>query len=155
MNIMITEEGFSKLQKEYHKLKSEARDKCIEELKKAKEDNNCDISENIEYSNACEELNRVENKIKDIETKLENAKIINIKDLKDDGIVKFGKTVKLLRLNDNKELTFKIVGEDESNVKIGLISYKAPLIVNMMNLEVDDFVECNDIEYEIISVSVI
>lgn len=150
--VILTEFGFELLRKEYQRLKTVVRADLIDELKQAKEDNNCDLSENIEFANANENLNRIEEKIQELEKKLEIAKVVKESDIVDDGVVRFGKTIKVLRLSDNKELTWKIVGEEESDVKRGLVSYKAPLIQNMMKLEAGDIADFNDIEYEILSV---
>lgn len=151
---ILTESGFNKLKALYAVLKTEKRPQIIEDMKKAQEDNNCDISENNEYLEACAELNRIETKMNELEEKLSSARVIRTEDVINDGKVRFGCTVKLLRLDDEKEMEFKIVGIEESDIKGGKLSYAAPLTKEMMKLEEDDEFDYNETEYRILSVSV-
>lgn len=151
---ILTEAGLEQLKQKYQVLKNEKRFEAIEAMKKAQEDNNCDLSENAEYLDACNELNRVEYKMSEIEEKLANVRVIRIQDLVDDGKVKFGCTVKLLKLEDNSELQFKIVGIEESDIKLGLLSYASPLAKEMMGLEEGEIIECQNKEYELLGVEI-
>lgn len=153
--VILTQNGLNNLKKDLEVLYKIKRPEIIEEMKKAQSDNNCALSENTEYLDASESLNRIENKITEIEGKIRNSRVINIEDLKDDGKVKFGTTVHLFNVDDNKEMTFQIVGVDESDVKNGFISYKSPLAIELMNLMEGDFIECANKEYEILSVKLI
>lgn len=151
---ILTESGLEKLKAVFKKL-NEKRLETIEAMKKAQEDNNCDLSENAEYLDASAELNRLEHKMSEINGKLSNVRVINIKDIVDDGKIKFGCTVKLLKLDNEKELEFKIVGIEESDIKEGLLSYASPLAVEMRGLQEGDFVECQNNEYEILDVKIV
>lgn len=151
---ILTEDGFKKLKDLYVQLKSVKRPQIIEEMKNAQEGNNCDISENNEYLEACAELNRVENKMSELEEKLSRARIVRQEDVIDDGKVRFGCTVKLLRLDDEKEMEFKIVGIEESDIKGGKLSFAAPLTKEMMKLEEEDEFDYNETEYRILSICV-
>lgn len=151
---ILTESGLEKLTAQFQKL-NEKRVETINAMKQAQEDNNCDLSENAEYLDAANELDRVEYKLNEIKEKLSNVRIIRPSDIVDDGKIKFGCTVTLLKLEDEKELVFKLVGIEESDVKAGLLSYASPLAREMMGLEEGDVVECQNIEYEIMNVKVI
>lgn len=153
--VILTQVGFDKLKKEHNDLLKKDVPALIEEIKKAKSDSNCPITENSEFIEASTALDRVETKIQTLEEKIRKARIVDINQIKDDGKVKFGCTVKLLRLDDDKEITFQVVGAEESDVKSGLISYLSPLAREMMGLEEGDIVLCADIEYEILDVFIV
>lgn len=151
---ILTEAGLVKLKEKYQILKNEKRVEAIESMKKAQEDNNCDLSENAEYLDACNELNRVEYKMSELEEKLANVRVVRLQDLLDDGKVKFGCTVKLLKLEDETEVEYQIVGIEESDVKLGLLSYASPLAKEMMGLEEGEIIECQNKEYELLDVKI-
>ena len=153
--IILTEAGYSKLKNDLNVLLKEKLPELVEEIKKAQDDNNCSISENTELLDALSSLDRVENKIKDLDEKLRSARIIKISDILDDGKVRFGSTVKLLNIETDKEVSYMIVGAEESDVKAGKISYLSPLAKELMGQNSEDYVECVDKEYKILSVKVI
>lgn len=152
---VLTQEGFESLKLELGALLKDKRPALIEDIKKAQEDNNCAITENSEFIDASTALDRVENKINEIETKLRKARVINLKDIIDDGKIKFGTTVELLNLETEEELVFKIVGVEESDIKAKKISFLSPLAKEMMGMREGDIVDCAEREYEILSVKVI
>ena len=86
-----------------------------------------DLKENAEYHAAREQQSFIEGRIKDIEAKLSHAQIIDITEMKDDGKVIFGTTVQLLDIESDEVVTYRIVGDDEADIKLGLISYSSPL----------------------------
>ena len=85
------------------------------------------LKENAEYHAAREQQSFIEGRIKDIEGKLSHAQIIDIKTINNDGKVIFGTTVQLLDIESDESVTYRIVGDDEADIKQGLISFSSPL----------------------------
>lgn len=152
---ILTEEGLVKLKECYRVLKEDKLPEAIKQMKKAQEDNNCDISENNEYLDACAELNRIESKMSELKDKFNNLRVVKKEDLKDDGKIKFGCTVKLLKVETEEIMEFKIVGTEESDIKQGLLSYQAPIAKEMISLEEGEYFDYQNTEYEILKVSII
>ena len=147
----MTANGAVQLKEELHNLKSVERPKVVSAIKEAREKG--DLKENAEYHAAREEQSFMEGRIKDIEAKLSNAHIIDIKTMPVSTKVIFGSTVLLVNLDDSKKVTYKLVGEDEADLKIGKISITSPLARALIGKEQGDVVELkmpNGItEYEI------
>ena len=147
----MTVEGAASLKEELNKLKSEERPKVTLAIKEAREKG--DLKENAEYHAAREQQSFMEGRIKDIESKLSNAEIIDIKNIPNSGKVIFGSTVMLINLNDNKKVSYKLVGEDEADLKKGKISITSPLARSLIGKEQDDVIELKTpngvFEYEI------
>jgi transcription elongation factor GreA len=137
--IPMTAEGAAALKEELTKLKSEERPKITLAIKEAREKG--DLKENAEYHAAREQQSFMEGRIKDIESKLSNAEIIDIKNIPNSGKVIFGSTVMLVNLNDNKKVSYKLVGEDEADLKKGKISITSPLARSLIGKEQDDVIE--------------
>jgi transcription elongation factor GreA len=137
----MTINGQLALREELRTLKSEDRPTIIKAIATARDFG--DLKENAEYHAAKEKQSFVEGRIKNIESKLSNAEIIDVTTLNISGKVVFGSTVSLLNLDDNSKVTYKIVGEDESNIDEGLLSYKAPLAKAMIGKNINDFIEFN------------
>ena len=138
---VMTINGQLALREELRTLKSEDRPTIIKAIATARDFG--DLKENAEYHAAKEKQSFVEGRIKNIESKLSNAEIIDVTTLNISGKVVFGSTVTLLNLDDNLKVTYKIVGEDESNIDEGLLSYKAPLAKAMIGKNINDFIEFN------------
>ena len=138
---VMTINGQLALREELRTLKSEDRPTIIKAIATARDFG--DLKENAEYHAAKEKQSFVEGRIKNIESKLSNAEIIDVTTLNISGKVVFGSTVSLLNLDDNSKVTYKIVGEDESNIDEGLLSYKAPLAKAMIGKNINDFIEFN------------
>ena len=137
----MTINGQSSLREELRKLKSEDRPNIIKAIATAREFG--DLKENAEYHAAKEKQSFIEGRIKDIDSKLSNAQVIDVTTLNVTDKVVFGSTVSLCNLDDNSEITYKIVGEDESNIEYGLLSYKAPLAKAIMGKNINDLIEFN------------
>ena len=135
----MTIEGAATLKEELNKLKSEERPKITLAIKEAREKG--DLKENAEYHAAREQQSFMEGRIKDIESRLANAEIIDIKNIPNSGKVIFGSTVMLVNLNDNKKVSYKLVGEDEADLKKGKISITSPLARSLIGKEQDDVIE--------------
>lgn len=123
--VPLTAEGAEALKAEVHDLKSVRRPAVIQAIAEAREHG--DLKENAEYHAAREQQSFIEGRIKEIEAKLSHAHIIDITQMNDDGKVIFGTTVELLDVETDEKVTYRIVGDDEADIKLGLISYSSPL----------------------------
>lgn len=123
--IPLTAKGAEKLRAELDQLKRVERPRIIEAIAEARAHG--DLKENAEYHAAREQQSFAEGRIKDIEGKLSNAQIIDVTTLAANGRVVFGATVRVLELDKDEELTYQIVGEDEADLKLGMISIGSPI----------------------------
>jgi transcription elongation factor GreA len=121
----MTIDGAQKLREELQRLKSEARPRVIQAIAEARAHG--DLSENAEYHAAREQQSFIEGRIADIEHKLATAEVINVRLADADGRVVFGATVDLCNAENGDEATYRIVGEDEADIRAGLISVKSPI----------------------------
>ena len=120
----ITKEGEVLLREELKKLKSEDRPRIIDAIATAREFG--DLKENAEYHAAREQQSFAEGRIKDIEGKLSNAQVIDITRMPVSDKVIFGTTI-IVADENNNEITYKIVGEDEADLKKDKISVTSPI----------------------------
>jgi transcription elongation factor GreA len=132
----MLQEGYEKLSTELKRLKAE-RPTIVDAIEEARAHG--DLSENAEYHAAKERQGQVEASIADIEDKLSRAQIIDPKDLSGDKIV-FGATVTLLD-EDDKPVTYQIVGQAEADANVGRISYNSPLGRALIGRKIDEEVE--------------
>ena len=152
----MTARGEQLLREELNRLKTVERPRITAAIAEAR--SHGDLSENAEYDAAKEEQGLCEARIKDIEAKLASANIIDVTKLKGNGAMKvvFGATVTLLDLNTDKEITYKIVGEDEASIENNLISYKTPIAKGLLGKVEGDEVAIKipkgTVEYEIVEV---
>ena len=121
----LTARGAKKLQEELEELKKVARPKVIAAIAEARAHG--DLKENAEYHAAREQQSFIEGRIADINGKLGNAQIIDVTQVDANGKVVFGATVDLADEETGDELTYQIVGEDEADIKQGLISVTSPI----------------------------
>ena len=135
----ITNLGLEKLKEELIFLKEKKRPEIVAAIAEAR--SHGDLKENAEYHAAKEKQSFIEGRISEIESKLSNSEVIDIKKLSISNKVVFGCTVTLLNLGNDQIITYKIVGEDESNIENGLLSYKSPLSKAMIGKSTDDLVE--------------
>ena len=149
----MTVQGELLLKKELETLLSE-RPKISKEIAAAREFG--DLKENAEYHAAKEQQGLAEARIREIESKLSRAQVIDIKSIPQSGKVIFGTTIRLLKSTDDLEVEYKIVGEDEADVQTGKISYSSPLSRALISKEEGDIVKFESPsgvqEYEIIAV---
>ena len=136
---IMTVKGQELLREELKKLKSVDRPEIITAIATAREFG--DLKENAEYHAAKEKQSFIEGRISEIESKLSNSEVIDINKLSISNKVVFGSTVTLLNLDNDQIITYKIVGEDESDIENGLLSYKSPLSKAMIGKSTDDLVE--------------
>lgn len=121
----MTAQGAQKLRAELNELKSVKRPAVVAAIAEAREHG--DLKENAEYHAAREQQGFIEGRIKDIESKLSHAQIIDVTSLDAGGKVVFGSTVVLLDLNTDQEKTYQIVGLDEADLKFNKISVTSPI----------------------------
>lgn len=152
----MTVEGAELLQKELNQLKKK-RPEISQAIAEARAHG--DLKENAEYHAAREQQGLTEARIRDIESKLTNANIIDITKITNQGRVIFGSTVRLYDLTTEKEIVYKLVGEDEANAQNGKISITAPLARALVGKNTGDVVDVitpsGSVSYEIIAVEYI
>lgn len=149
--IPMTIEGEAALRAEVEKLKKQDRPKVIQAIAEAREHG--DLKENAEYHAAREQQGFIEGRIQDIEAKLSNAQVIDISTIAQGDRVIFGSTVTIINTETDETLCYRIVGDDEADVKNAKISYQSPIARALISKEIGDVVVVNtpsgDIEYEI------
>jgi transcription elongation factor GreA len=131
----ITRNGYNQLHKELGNLKKVVRPQVIKAIEEARAHG--DLSENAEYVAAKERQSFVEKKIREIEQRLANSEIIEISNLPNDKVA-FGSVVTLENLDNGGEVTYQIVGPDESDIASGKISIASPLGRALLGKELDD-----------------
>jgi len=131
----MTRTGFEQMRDELKRLKSKDRYQIADEIEKARELG--DLSENAEYHAAKEKQGLLEAKIRDLESKLSHAEVIDIDKLSSNKVV-FGATVLLEDMDSGEESRFQIVGPDEADMDNGKISVHAPMARAMIGKEVED-----------------
>ena len=136
---IMTVRGEQLLREELKKLKSTDRPEIIKAIAIARDFG--DLKENAEYHAAKEKQSFIEGRISEIESKLSNSEIIDVTKLSVTNKVIFGSTVTMLNLETNQVITYKIVGEDESDIENSLLSYKSPLSRAMIGKNNEDIVE--------------
>ena len=123
--VPLTARGAEKLREELERLKRIERPRIIAAIAEARAHG--DLKENAEYHAAREQQSFVEGRIKLIEGKLSHAHVIDVTKLPANGKVVFGATVQILEVEKDEELTYQIVGEDEADLKQGMISISSPI----------------------------
>ncbi|WP_076997076.1 transcription elongation factor GreA [Variovorax sp. KK3] len=153
--IPITKKGAEKLRDELQRLKSVDRPAIITAIAEARAQG--DLSENADYDAAKERQGWIEGRIKQIEGMLSNAQIIDPSELDAGGRVVFGSTVELEDEKTGEALKYQIVGEDEADLKLGLINVSSPIARALIGKEEGDTAEVQAPggvkRYEIVGVS--
>jgi transcription elongation factor GreA len=134
--IPITKRGAEKLKEELHRLKTVDRPWVINAISEARAQG--DLSENAEYDAAKDRQGFIEGRIQEIESKLSMAQIIDPSSLNADGLVVFGSTVELEEESTGEKVTYQIVGEDEADLKLGLINVSSPIARALIGKEEGD-----------------
>jgi transcription elongation factor GreA len=135
----LTARGAEMLKEELRRLKNEERPKVTEAIATARAHG--DLKENAEYHAAKEQQGLMEARIRDIEAKLGNAQIIDVTQLNANGKVVFGSTVHLVDVTDGSKARYQIVGEDEADIKSGLLSVGSPIARALIGKKEGDEVE--------------
>ncbi|GLS83663.1 transcription elongation factor GreA [Paraferrimonas haliotis] len=134
--VPMTNQGAETLRAELDVLKRERRPAISAAIASARELG--DLKENAEYHAAREEQGLCEARIRDIEGKLSNAQIIDVTKMPNTGRVIFGTTVTILNLDTDEEVTYRIVGDDEADIKQNLISVNSPIARGLIGKNLDD-----------------
>jgi transcription elongation factor GreA len=149
--IPMTVQGEKALREELNELKTEARPRVIAAIAEAREHG--DLKENAEYHAAREQQSFIEGRIQEIEAKLSNAQVIDVTTIEPTGRVIFGATITLIRMDDDAEVKYQIVGDDEADIKAGKISVSSPIARALIGKNEGDIasVQVPDgfVEYEI------
>ena len=147
----MTVEGEIALRDELQHLIKVVRPTIISDIATAREHG--DLKENAEYHAAREQQSFAEGRIQEIESKLSNIQVIDIHKVPHGDKVIFGSTATIINLEADQTVTYKIVGDDEADVKLGKISYQSPIARALMGKEIGEVVvvkaPSGDIEYEI------
>ena len=152
--VPLTVEGVERLKAELQKLKSEDRPRVIQAIAEAR--GHGDLKENAEFHAAREQQGFIEGRIREIESKLANAQVIDVATLPRNGRVVFGVNVVLAEETTGQEATYQIVGDDEADIKSGKISINSPIARALIGKEEGEVVTvqapAGDRDYEIIEV---
>ncbi|MEO1957303.1 MAG: transcription elongation factor GreA [Methylophilaceae bacterium] len=137
--VPVTVRGSELLKAELLQLRSEDRPKVIQAISEAREQG--DLSENAEYEAAKEKQSFIEGRISELEGKLSNLQIIDTRTLNTEGRVVFGATVKFEDVDSGESKTYQIVGEDEADIKSGMISINSPIARALIGKSEGDIAE--------------
>jgi transcription elongation factor GreA len=152
-SIPLTKESYESLQEELKRLIRVERPKVIQDIAEAR--SHGDLSENAEYDAAKNRQGFIEGRIQELNSKLARAYVVDLSNMKPDKVV-FGSTVTLYDTASEEEITYKIVGEDEADIKQGKISCTSPVGKALIGHKLDDSVKvkvpAGTKEYEIIDI---
>jgi transcription elongation factor GreA len=150
----MTLRGAERLRTELKTLKSESRPNVIKAIAEARAHG--DLSENAEYHAAREQQSFIEGRINDIEGRLSNAEIIDVTKLTANGRVVFGSTCELADEDNGSKVVYQLVGDDEADIKQGLLSVSSPIARALIGKNEGDTVDVTTPggtrSYEIVSV---
>ncbi|GLI39059.1 transcription elongation factor GreA [Geobacter hydrogenophilus] len=153
-SVPMTKESYDSLQEELKRLIREERPRVIQDIAEAR--SHGDLSENAEYDAAKNRQAFIEGRIQELQGKLARAHVVDLSGLKPDKVV-FGATVTLYDTTSEEEVTYKIVGEEEADIKLGKISCTSPVGKALIGHKLDDSVKIkvpsgSVKEYEIIDI---
>ncbi|MBL6894068.1 MAG: transcription elongation factor GreA [Porticoccaceae bacterium] len=147
----MTINGELALREELEHLIKVVRPSIVDAIATAREHG--DLKENAEYHAAREQQSFAEGRIQDIEGKLSNAQVIDISNMSQGDRVIFGSLVTIINMDTEQSTTYRIVGDDEADVKAGKVSYQSPIARALISKEIGDVVVVKapggDVEYEI------
>ncbi|MGD8174829.1 transcription elongation factor GreA [Marinimicrobium sp. ARAG 43.8] len=149
--VPMTVEGAEALRVELNDLKKVQRPRISQAIAEAREHG--DLKENAEYHAAREQQSFCEGRIQEIEGKLANAQVIDVKAIDPSGKVIFGTTVTIINCDTEQAVTYRIVGDDEADVKANKISVNSPIARGLIGKEEGDVVTIKtpggEVDYEI------
>ncbi len=152
--VPVTVRGHELMAEECKRLKSHDRPAVISAIAEARAHG--DLKENAEYHAAKEQQGFIEARIKDLEGKLSNIQVIDVTAVDAKGKIIFGSTVELIDEGTGNELVYKIVGEDEADIKSGMISFTSPIARALIGKNEGDIVNFSapggEKQYEVIEV---
>jgi transcription elongation factor GreA len=149
----MTKESYESMQDELKRMIREERPRVIQDIAEAR--SHGDLSENAEYDAAKNRQGFIEGRIQELQDKLARAYVVDLSNLKPDKVV-FGATVTLYDTSNEDEVSYKIVGEEEADIKLGKISCTSPVGKALIGHKLDDTVKIKvpsgTKEYEIIDI---
>jgi transcription elongation factor GreA len=149
--------GAEKLREELEQLKTVQRPQIIQAISEARAHG--DLKENAEYHAAREQQGFCEGRIQEIEAKLSNAQIIDVTKISQNGRIVFGSTVTVIKDDAEETITYRIVGDDEADIKSGLLSINSPIARGLIGKEIDDVATITTpsgkVDFEIIKIEYI
>ena len=137
----ITVNGLQKLKLELEDLKNVKRPKVVEAIAEAR--SHGDLKENAEYHAAKEQQGLIEGRVLAINDLIARANVIDVTKIENNGKVIFGSTTKLKDLETDKEISYKLVGQDEANIKENLIFFKSPIGKALIGKDKSEIVTVN------------
>ena len=150
----MTREAYNRKREEVDHMEKVRMPEIAEKIAEAREEG--DLKENAEYHAAREQQGFCEGRIQEIESKLSNAQIIDVTKVPNNGKVIFGSTVTVYNTKTDEEVTYKIVGDDEADIKSNLISVNSPIARALIGKEIDDIATVTtpngEVEYEVVAV---
>ena len=153
----ITVRGLEKLKSELNDLKNIQRPKIVAAIAEAR--SHGDLKENAEYHAAKEQQGLVEGRVLAINDLIARANVIDVTKIDNDGKIIFGSTVKVQDLETNKEISYRLVGQDEADISENLIFFKSPIGKALIGKNKDDIVTAKtpsgERNFEIINVEYI
>lgn len=155
--IPMTKKGAELLREELEMLKNVKRPQITQAIAEARAHG--DLKENAEYHAAREQQGFCEGRIQEIESKLSKSQIIDVSKMTNTGRVIFGATVKLENVETEEQIVYKIVGDDEADIKQNLISVNSPIARGLIGKEEGDATKIKtpggEVEFDILEVSYI
>ncbi len=152
--VPMTVNGENQLRQELDKLKLQDRPRIVQAIAEARAQG--DLRENAEYQYAKDEQGFIEGRIIEITGKLSNVQVIDVTQLPETGKIIFGTTVELINCDTDEQLTYRIVGDDEADIKVNKLSVYSPIARALIGKEVGDvaFVKtpAGEAEFEICAV---
>ena len=137
----ITVSGLKNLKSELENLKNIQRPKIVEAIAEAR--SHGDLKENAEYHAAKEQQALIESRVIAINDLIARANVIDVTKIDNEGKVIFGSTVKVQDLESNKEISYKLVGQDEADISKNLIFYKSPIGKALIGKNKGDMISVN------------
>ena len=152
--VPVTVRGHELMQEELKRLKSRDRPQVIKAIAEARAHG--DLKENAEYHAAKDQQGFIEGRIRELEAKLSNLQVIDVTEVDAKGKIIFGSTVELIDEGTGKGTEYKIVGEDEADIKTGLISFTSPIARALIGKNEGDTINFSapggEKQYEVIEV---
>ena len=137
----ITVKGLENLKSELEDLKNVQRPKIVEAIAEAR--SHGDLKENAEYHAAKEQQGLIEGRVLVINDLIARANVIDVTKIENEGKVIFGSTIKVLDLDTSKQISYRLVGQDEADIKKNLIFYKSPIGKALIGKNKGDLVVVN------------
>ena len=137
----ITLNGLQNLKNELEDLKNVQRPKIVEAIAEAR--SHGDLKENAEYHAAKEQQALIESRVIAINDLIARANVIDVTKIDNDGKVIFGSTVKVQDLDNNKNITYRLVGQDEADIKKNLIFFKSPIGKSLIGKNEGEMISVN------------